>query len=282
MKVEFEIVKPTPGNSFRILHQKAPIKDFVWQYHYHPEFEIACVLSGTGTRHVGNHLSRYNNGDLVLIGANLPHSGFGLNASDPHEEIVLQVREEEFLATFQQQPEMESIINILEKAKYGIAYTGNVKKQVMTLMQEIITMQPFKRYLQLLEILQLLATAKKYELLNKEIILSADVNKNRARLQKIFTYVEQHFADEIDICNVAKIVALSVPSFCNYFKRTTQITFTNFVNQYRIQKACLLLQHDKTISEISFECGFNNVTYFNRVFKSILKKSPSAFIKERK
>ncbi|WP_394803527.1 helix-turn-helix domain-containing protein [Niabella hibiscisoli] len=77
-------------------------------------------------------------------------------------------------------------------------------------------------------------------------------------------------------------MGLSVPSFCNFFKKTTQITFSDFVNQYRIQKSCMLLHQDKSISEVCFECGFNNVTYFNRLFKQVMNETPSGFKKENK
>ena len=107
------------------------------------------------------------------------------------------------------------------------------------------------------------------------------IKKNNARLQKIFTYVEQHFNEELNIQKVASVAGLSVPSFCNYFKKVMSTTFTDFVNQYRIQRACQLLQQDRTIAETSFECGFNNVAYFNKVFKTITKKTPSGFKKEK-
>jgi AraC-like DNA-binding protein len=103
------------------------------------------------------------------------------------------------------------------------------------------------------------------------------LDKRKQRLQKIFTYVEQNFDKEIPIDEVAGLIGLSIPSFCNFFKTATQSTFTDFVNRYRIQKACLLLHEDKTIAETSFATGFNNVTYFNKVFKNIVHKTPSEF-----
>jgi AraC-like DNA-binding protein len=93
--------------------------------------------------------------------------------------------------------------------------------------------------------------------------------------------VEQHFNEDVDIKKVAALVNLSVPSFCNYFKKIVHSTFTDFLNKYRIQKACLSLQQEKTIAETCFECGFNNVPYFNKVFKTITKKTPSEFKKEK-
>jgi len=281
MKVEFEIVKPDKESSFRLLHQKVFTKDFVWQYHYHPEVEITCVLAGSGTRHVGNHISNYDNGDLVLIGPNLPHSGFGLHATNPHEEIVVQVKEEVIKQPLLHLKEMDMIGLLLEKAKYGIVFTGETKKAVTERLISMLQLPSFERYIELIKVMQLLAVSEEYTLLNEQVLLSAVINKHKARLQKILTYVENHYAEQIDILDMARLAALSVPSFCNFFKRTTHVTFTDFVNRYRIQKACLLLQEDKTIAEVCFETGFNNVTYFNKVFKTVLNKTPSEFKKER-
>jgi AraC-like DNA-binding protein/mannose-6-phosphate isomerase-like protein (cupin superfamily) len=280
MKVEIELVRPDKESSFRLLHQNVSTKDFIWEYHYHPEIEITCVLNGTGTRHVGNHISSYEDGDLVLIGPDLPHSGFGLHATSPHEEIVIQVKEE-VIRQPAQLKEMEAINQLLEKAKYGMAFRGETKKKVSNMLIEMTNAAAFERYIILLKVLHTLALSPEYKLLNDQVFLSSSIKNHKARLQKIFTYVENHYTEEIDISDISRRAGLSVPSFCNYFKKTTRMTFTDFVNRYRIQKACLLLHEDKTIAEASFACGFNNVTYFNKVFKSILNKTPSEYRKTR-
>ncbi|HWB24116.1 MAG TPA: AraC family transcriptional regulator [Chitinophagaceae bacterium] len=281
MKVEFEVVHPDEGSSFRLLHQKVDAEYYTWQYHYHPEYEIVCVPYGRGTRHVGNHFCNYENGDLVLIGPNLPHSGFGLNAHCLHEEVVVQIKQDVFTDSFLSLPEMTSINHLLEKAKCGMHFTGETKLRLTRKLLRLSKLSPFDRFIELAYILQLMANSAEYELLNPEIMLPAAMKKNNIRLQNIFTYVEQHFHEEVDIQKVASLAGLSVPSFCTYFKKIMRITFTDFLNQYRIQRSCILLQQDKTISEACFECGFNNVTYFNKVFKKFLNTTPSAFKKAK-
>jgi len=280
MKVEFEIVKPDPGSCFRLLYQKASADDFVWQYHYHPEYELVNVVDGIGLRHVGSHLSRYENGDLVLIGSNLPHSGFGLKATDPHEEIVIQIKGDYLLKPFAGMAEMDHIRHMLDLSKYGIAFYGTTRTDVSRQMEAMMGKNPFDRYMAVLNIFQTLASSEEFYLLNNQALLLPAFTKHRARLQKVLTYVEDHYAEDIDIRKVSSIAGLSVPAFCNYFKKTTHITFTDLVNKFRIQKACLLLHQDKTISEVCFESGFNNVTYFNKVFKNIVHKTPSEFRKD--
>ena len=276
MRIEFEIVKPDEGSCFRLLHQKTTSTDYQWQYHYHPEIEITCVRNGRGSRHVGNHWGMYHHGELALIGANLPHSGFGLNASDPHEEIVVQVKEEMIFSGVKR-PEMAIISQLFERAKYGLVFHGKTKKIITQKLVELTDCSPFDKFIGLMNIFQELALSGEYLQLNNEFTSSAILDKRKLRLQKIFTYVEQHFDKEVLIADAARLVGLSIPSFCNFFKKATKSTFTDFVNHYRIQKACLLLHEDKTIAETCFATGFNNVTYFNKVFKGIVNKTPSEF-----
>ena len=278
MKVTFERVTPDEQSSFRTIHNNAPISEFKWEYHCHPERELVCVVSGSGTRHVGYHKNNYTNGDLVLIGSNIPHSGFGLNSIDPHEEIVLQFKED-ILQFPEQEYEARSIKSLLELSKFGILYSTDTKMMLLPKLRKMLEYEGYKRYLLLLEILFELSKCEEYELLNQEIMPYTIISKNKTRLQNIFTYVEHNYDKDINIEDVAKLANLTLPAFCNFFKKATQITFTEFVNRFRINKACLLMTQDKTISECSYSCGFNNVTYFNRMFKKYTEKTPSEFIK---
>lgn len=278
MKVTFEHVIPDENSSFCVIHNNLPVSLLKWEYHYHPEIELVCVISGSGTRHVGYHKSSYTNGDLVLIGSNIPHSGFGLNSIDPHEEIVLQFNQE--IVQFPDR-EMEArlIKDLLELSKYGIKFSAKTKKNLLPKLKLMLESDGYQRYLLLLEILFELSKSKDYELLNNEIMPYTIISKNKKRLENIFTFVERNYEREIDIETVAKLANLTLPAFCNFFKKATQITFTEFVNRYRINKACLLMAQDKSISECSYSCGFNNVTYFNRMFKKYTEKTPSEFMK---
>jgi AraC-like DNA-binding protein len=280
MRIEYEIIKPDAGSSFRLLYQNKKAEDFIWQYHYHVEFEIVCVLAGSGTRHVGNHLSTYQDGDLVFIGSNIPHSGFGLNCSNPHEEIVIQVSPDVMHHWVSNLEEMKQVSILLERSKQGIVFKNNTKNKVTYKLKALLKLPPFERYINLLAILQEMAISEEYDLLNPQAIFPNSIKKHKLRLQKIFTFVEQNYQQNIEISEVAGLLNISVPSFCNYFKKATHTTFTEFVNNFRIQKACLLLLQDKTIAESCYDCGFNNITYFNKIFKETLGKTPSQFRKD--
>jgi AraC-like DNA-binding protein/quercetin dioxygenase-like cupin family protein len=279
MKIEFESVQEDEGSSLRLLHQKLSPEKFSWQYHYHPEYELVYVLAGNGTRQVGNHISNYENGDLVLMGPDLPHSGFGLNSRGSIEQVVVQFKKEVFGPSLLQRPEMKRINELFEKSRYGISFGEITKEKVTKKLLRLLKLEPFDRFVELITILQILANAEEHTLLNSQVTLPTTIRKVHIRLQNIFNYVDQNFQEEINIKKVADIAHLTVPAFCNYFKKIMNITFTDFINQYRIEQACILLQQEKSVGEVCFECGFNNVPYFNKVFKNIIKKTPSEFKK---
>ncbi len=281
MKIEFEMVQPDEGSSLRIIHNKTNAEEYPWSYHYHPEYEIVCVLYGSGARHVGNHFSNYENGDLVFMGPNLPHAGFGLNAHGPHEEIVIQIKESVLRQSILPRPEMAAIHQLLERVRCGVSFHGQTKEQISRRLVDLLKMNPFDKYMELVSILQQMATTTEYQLLNPLTVFSSSIVKNNIRIQNVFNYVEQHYQEEIDIKDIARVANLSVSSFCTYFKKNMHSTFTDFLNKFRIQKACLQLLEGNTIAETCFACGFNHVPYFNKVFKSVTGKTPSEYKKQK-
>ncbi len=179
-------------------------------------------------------------------------------------------------------PELGPLSSFLERVKYGVSFNGATREKATKKLIRLLKLSPFERFIELLALLQFLATSTDYTMLNlPQGFLPLTVQKHHERLKSIFAYVEKHYDEEIEIKKVADIAHLTVPAFCNYFKKIMNITFTDFINQYRIQQACILLQQEKSIADACFECGFNNVTYFNKVFKAIMKKTPSEFKKAR-
>lgn len=276
MRVSYEDVQFDRNSSFCTLHIDVPVKELGWEYHYHPEVELVCVISGNGTRHVGYHKSNYSNGDLFLIGSNIPHSGFGLNAVDPHEEIVIQFQEKIFVFP-KEVEEMAIVSKLLALAKLGILFGDTIKKKMIPRLYKLVDASHPERYSMLLGILFDLAISNDYTLLNKEIMPHTIISKNKERLETIFNYIEVNYKSEISIAVIADLVNLTLPSFCNFFKKATKITFTDFVNQYRIDKACSLLAQNRSIAEACFETGYNSLSYFSRTFKKCIGKTPTAF-----
>jgi AraC-like DNA-binding protein/quercetin dioxygenase-like cupin family protein len=277
MKTEFEVIQPDAGSSFRLLHHQVSADAFKWHYHYHPEYEIVCVFQGSGRRHVGNHLSNYTSGDLVLIGSNLPHGGFGYGSVGTHEEVVIQFTEDFLGEKFLSKPEMKNIKKLFERSKQGLSFYGQTQTILSERFRKLPQLSHFERLIELLNILQNLANSTEYQLLNPAEIRYTFSQKDQDRLGKVYKFVEKNYSQEIEIQEVANICNLTVPAFCNYFKKNLNQTFTDFTNEYRINLACKMLLDGLEIVDICFRCGFNNVSYFGRVFKQIKGTNPSQF-----
>lgn len=277
MKTEFEIIQPDAGSSFRVLHHNVSADTFKWHYHYHPEYEIVCVFEGLGRRHVGNHLSNYEDGDLVLIGSNLPHGGFGYGSVDMHEEIVVQFTEDFLGENFLAKPEIEQIKKLFERSQQGLSFHGKIKRELSDKLKNLPQLSHFERLIELLIILQKLANSSEFNALNQDGIKYNFNLKDQERLGKVYRYVEENYSQNIDIQCVAKICNLTIPAFCNYFKKNLNQTFTDFTNEYRINQACKMLLEGLEIVDICYRCGFNNVSYFGRVFKQFKGINPSQF-----
>lgn len=279
MLIEYEIIKPDPGSSLKCLNQHVSPDEYVWQYHYHPEIELTCVLEGHGVCHVGQHMSRYENGILVLIGSNLPHSGFGLHSSDPHDEIVVQADYKKLNIMMQHFVELRAVKKLMERSKYGVSFHGNTFEDVLERLQRMVEAPPEDRMLYFMKILSVLAQSEEYTMLNERVITSKKYKHVKNRLEKVFTYIEKNYSGTIEIHKIASDVNMTIPSFSSFFKRMTSRTFTDFVNSYRVQKACLLLNEGFTITDTCFMTGFNSVSYFSKVFRSYMSQSPRDYVR---
>jgi AraC-like DNA-binding protein/mannose-6-phosphate isomerase-like protein (cupin superfamily) len=281
IKSPVEIIQLDEGSSFRVLHQKVSADEFQWNYHCHPEIEIVFVKDGVGRRHVGNHLSYYQDGDLVLIGSNLPHAGFGMGSSGLHEEVVVQFKNDIILdGQLGVRPELQQVSVLFEKSKHGICFYGNTKRNVGEKLKILNEMSPFQKYITVMDILGELAISHEYILLSDISDYSSLSQKDQSRVKKILNHIELNYQQPIDIKAVAESVNLSVPAFCNYFKKVVNHTYTDFVNEFRIERACQHLLTDKSISDICFECGFLSQSYFSKVFKKVKRKTPLEFKNE--
>jgi AraC-like DNA-binding protein len=132
----------------------------------------------------------------------------------------------------------------------------------------------------ILFIFQLLANSKECIQLKARPISSSVLLKQQERIHFIYQHVEENFSNKIDIHQISQKVNLSVPAFCRYFKQTTKLTYTDFVNQYRINHAKKLLLQGNNVTEACFHTGFESLSYFNRAFKKQTGQTPSAFRKK--
>ena len=268
------------GSSIRYSRFTEHNPDVKAYWHYHPEVELVYIGQGYGNRYVGNHISKFEQGDLILMGPNIPHFGYEFGFQGVHEEVVVQFNNKIITNSIEILPELTLINELVNKAKSGISFYGEAKDFVG---QELIKMEkqnPFDRLQTLFQVLQYLAKCKEYNVLNADGVTLIIKNQNEDRINKVFQHVKENYDTEIPLNEISKIALMTVPAFCRYFKKHTKKTFIEFVNDFRIRQAIrLLAQGDKSISEISNQVGFNNFSHFNKQFKRVTGESPSQYKK---
>jgi AraC-like DNA-binding protein len=275
MKAKLESIISDSNSSFRIL--LTPNLNEIFYWHFHPEYEIVYVESETGFRHIGDHISKYKGSDLALIGPNIPHLNFDYGVKNTVDTIVIQMKEDFLGRDFFSLPELAAINTLFEKAKNGIAFYGETKKLAGEKLKRLTALPHFEQLIALLEVFNLLANSKEAETLNAKPIASASVLKDQQRLQKVYHFIEANYQNEIDVNTVAKLCNLTTAAFCRYFKKATHYTFTDFLNQFRINQSKKILLQDKNVTEACYESGYANLSYFNKTFKKVTGENPTAY-----
>jgi AraC-like DNA-binding protein len=278
-----EVITTSYGSSFSFSKyvENANSKSHLW--HYHPEIELVYINGGSGKRQIGSHISYYTDGDLILIGSNLPHCGFTNEQTGNKNETVIQMKPNFLGNEFFKIPEMLNCQNLFDRAKAGIAFEGETKKQIGNRIEMMDNQMPFERLLSMLAILKELELSKEYTILNAVGFSMEMQVQDNDRINVVFNYVKDHFQEPITLDEVSQLVSMTTPSFCRYFKKITNKTFTTFVNEYRLVHASkLLAEMPISINEICYESGFNNFSHFNKSFKAYTGKSASQYRQELK
>lgn len=283
LKPSFEVVEPSFGSSFYYSKYVENENNKAHLWHYHPEIEMVFVNGGAGKRQIGSHVSYYTEGDLILIGSNLPHCGFTDTHTGNKNETVIQMKPDFLGNGFMTLQEAKWIGELFDKAKGGIAFGEQTKKEVGKLIEDMEFQQPFNKLLTLLGVLKALETTKDFKILNASGFSIETQIQDNDRINMIFNYVKDHFQEQISLEDIAEMSAMTVPSFCRYFKKITKKTFTRFVNEYRVVHASKLLSEKHMgITAISYESGFNNFSHFNKIFHEFTGKSASEYRNELK
>jgi len=278
-----EKVYPGFGSSVLVKKHTEFLKTNKASWNFHPELELVYVNKGQGKRHIGNHLSYFNNSQLLLIGPNLPHNGFTDRLTTNGFETLIQFKEDFLGKDFFEIPEMKKIKELFERSKKGILFGSETKIKVGDKIENLVEKEGFKKLLVFLEILNILSKTSDYTILNVDGYAVETELQDSSKLDRIYTYINTNFKDHISLDQIANVANMTVPAFCRYFKKVTGKTFTKLVNEYRVVHATKLLSESMmSITDISFECGFNNFSHFNKIFKEITGKNASGYRKEMK
>jgi AraC-like DNA-binding protein len=281
MLPNFEKVEANINHSFYINHLK--VDYFPSLRHFHPEVEILLVVQGTGTRFVGDSAEPFVPGDLVMIGPNVSHEwcsdknmGTGIS-----EAIYILFNTEIMGNDFWNLPESKIILKIIQQSSRGIKLIGKTRDVVASLMKNIDTSYGFKRITLLMTILEMIAFNDEYQYLASPVVQNTINERDSERLNKVYKYVIDNIQHKISLDKAAFVANFSTPAFCRYFKKRTNKTFVQFLNEIRIGQACrLLVNENHSIAEICYTCGFNNFSYFIRQFKTITGFTPLGYRKK--
>ena len=282
-KPTLEKITPSFGSSLLVKKHVQFLKTNKAFWHFHPEIELVYVNKGKGKRHIGNHISYFNNSQLVLIGSNLPHLGYMDRLTTNGSETLIQFKPDFLGEHFFKIPEMIVIDQLFERAKKGIRFNIEIKKRIGAKIEELVDVQGTDRIISFLEILKDLATTDDYTILNADGFAFETKPQDSAKIDLAFKHINENFKRHISLDEIADLVSMTVPAFCRFFKKTTGKTFTKFVNEYRVVHATkLLFESQMSITDICFECGFNNFSHFNKLFNDFTGKSASKYRNEMK
>ncbi|MFT4030854.1 MAG: AraC family transcriptional regulator [Siphonobacter sp.] len=267
--------------SFRLQKDEGSV--FYGQLHFHPELQLTLVEKGEGTLIVGDRIDRFQPGDLLLLGSNVPHV---LRSTPPYageEQIIRSVSHsmyflpdifEKHLFAF---PEMTHLRELFQEARHGIRIPA--QEHLLEGFEQLKGERPFKQALFLLEVLDEMVMNTRRQLLSHTAYERPSRPDDHRRLERIFSYLFQNYGNAISLAEIASVANLTPGAFCRFFKQHTRKNFSQLLNEVRIENACRLLRESNLpISQIAIVCGFTNMSNFNRQFKAIVNRSPSEYL----
>jgi AraC-like DNA-binding protein len=277
MQAALEHIPHSTEASFLVKQRDDRRFDFWW--HFHPECELNFIEHSRGRRLVGDAIAEYDDGDLVLIGPDVPHawSSHADGHVRRHRSIVVQFLPGFLGEEFLRRSELTAIARLLERSRRGLQFVGPVQQRVGRQIQELPRMQGMSRLLVLLSILDELAAAEARPLASAGYVPNLHQGNIR-RVNEVLAFIEEHFTERITQADAARIVHLTPSAFSRFFHQSVGKGFKRHVNELRIGRACrLLIETDRPITEIALESGFTNLANFNRRFLEQKGMSPRRF-----
>lgn len=280
MKLLLEKFAPTPDSSFSVSVQHLPYHDpFL---HFHDDYELVAVLNARGTRFIGDHVGEFIGNEIVLVAPQVPHCWHIADNMNGERPVALVVHfSEGFMGgAFFKTPEFLSFYTLIKQAERGVLLRDNSIDPIVIKMKKLPAQKGLKSLLTLLGVFENLSAQPKHQLLASAAYTPKTDNSDYHRINKIYEFVSHNFSKSINLKDVADLIHLSPSAFCRYFRRTTQRTFFDYLKEIKIGHASKMLREsNKSIAEICYESGYNNVANFNRQFKQLKSYTPSTYRK---
>jgi len=286
MQELLEQIKLNPKESFFIGVFQDHIDQSSW--HYHQEFELSFITEGSGSRIVGDSVEEFHPGDLIFIGPRIPHVWFSetpvLNQPSGRtlESVYLLFNQDILPEGITSLPEFRNVNHAIQLSERGIRITGDTLNQVSRIMLQLPYLNSMKRLMLFYEIMDIIGESQSFTFLASEDYIKTRFESTNNRVRKIHEFLMLNYREEINLEEIAGIVHMAPASACRFFKSSTGLTIFEYLNKIKIDYACkLLLNTDLNIVDISYDCGFNNLSHFNKQFRKFLGKTPSEFRKLR-
>lgn len=285
MRPQLLKVSTGPRHSFSVRRDLVPYINNRW--HYHPEIELIHFKKGEGTQFIGDSIKRFKSGDIVMVGAHLPHYWrFDDMFFEEGTKVQADVRVAHFCENFWGEqflhlPENINIRTVMEKARRGLQITGKTRQRVAELLERLLQTDGSERIILLMEALIIIGDCKQLTTLSSIGFKHDLVDAENDRVNAIYDYSLKNYKRKIQLEEIAAVANISPNSFCRYFKSRTRKTYSQFLIEIRVGQACkLLIENNLSIKQLCYESGFNNFTSFHKYFKMITGKSPLSYQKE--
>ena len=278
MKPFIEKLPLAEDRSFVAQTHRTP--DFEVPWHQHIEYELILFTEGAGLSFIGNYVGEFETGDIFFLGSNVPHTFQKSNTELITSAVVVHFKEDFWGEEILNLPESKSIKRLLQRSMHGLKISGCTKEILQPLIRLLETEKGFWRITKLCECLSIISETKDYITVSTQEIKAMNP-KDKDRIDGVFQYTMENFKEPIQLSQISEKAGMSIPAFCNYFKKRTKKTYIDFVNEVRVGYACkLLLTTQMSVLQICFDCGFNTVANFNRQFLKIKKTTPSQYRKK--
>ena len=279
MKLRYKPLEKDSLSSIYVKRIHQPYGGGNW--HFHQEFELIYFLKGEGMRIVGDNISNFQQGELALVGEWTPHlwrNETGISGKGDADFIVVKFRKDFEGVNLFSLPELAGVRNLLKKSRRGILFSETILPKVHDVILQLSESKSVEILINFLRLMQILSKEQDYRLLSSLDFALPTQASEENRLQKVINYISNNYGRMISLEEIAGVAFMTPPAFCRFFKNGTNKTFSLFLNEIRISKACqLLINGEKSIKHICYDVGFNSLTNFNRTFKNFKGMTPSAY-----
>jgi AraC-like DNA-binding protein len=267
---------------FMIKYLEDQYFDPVW--HSHSEYQLFVPLEGTGTRFIGDSIKTFGPNELILTGANLPHlwrsdeAYFEKNSSLKIRGVVIYLQETLLGEHLMGKEEMVQLKKLFKRSSRGLEFYGDVRKQVIAMMKELVQLTGLESFIYLLRILNLLSSTKEYHYISHNEYVDPFKENETDRMSSVYEYILKNYRKKIHLNELADLLYMTPTSFSRYFTTTNNKGFAKFISELRVKHACkLLMETDLSIATISERSGFKTLSNFNKQFKDLMKKKPTDY-----